>query len=415
MSTAQDTDIEHRQASPPQATPVPQVAKNASSEGEHSESHHPDSEPKTVQFAEEAENTLSGAGTKNTLNKNVKRTPGLWMFDFIVYPVFAYLSVFAISVYASYQTNHGDPNTKMGKFFSSRKDWIRDKMHLKGGNETVSMALAVGFSWIDGTGISFLVKLLENYKIKIARFFDKLMGTTPKNTEAAYAQEAQQSWLSVLGSRLLTAFTVVPIAFALDKKGKDGKSWNYKLFEGPGRKIGERLEKNSQLRQKFPKLNFSGLFQFIYFEAFYSFVCMAVAYAVAHIAAAFFKNRHQHKTTELPSDPQSSGKPLQPAKNNKTAEKEQAPPAAQAAHSTEQQPSIIRANEVDEQYEQEKKQRFAQWTENEKNAGKTASKTGQDASHSSRTTPLGSITEQRNARTPVEQAASTSGQLSPAL
>jgi len=324
-------------------------------------------------------------GVKNELNKKVKRTPGIWAFDFLVYPIFAYITVFAISVFASYQTNHGDPNTRVGKFFSSRKAWVKDKLfpNSKVGSDTIGMALAVAFSWIDGTFVSPFVKILEDNKIKIARKLDKVMGTTPKNPDEAYAHEPKQTWLSVLGSRFLTALTVVPIAFALDKKGKDGKqSWNYKLFEGPGKQVGERLEKNPRLRKMFPKLNFSGLFQFVFFEAFYSFVCMATAYGVAHIGASIFnKNKKKGVDSNIPVAADNTASASQ--KNKK---------------------SPIQAGEVDEQHQQEKRERLDRLRKNGMNVEEDATETGQSPSFSERNPPSGSIIQQRGQQTPMDQA-----------
>ena len=253
---------------------------------------------------------VANANQPNKKQSKIKPTAGMKAFDTVLYPILTNVAVFAISVFATYQTKHGDMNTSLGRFFRVRGEnlvnWFKGDTKLfdkipspfKMDNKSADMYKMVTFSFIDGTLMAPAVVLLENYSVPISKKLDALMGTEPKD-DAAYKEREKrhQGWGSILTGRLATCAIVVPTAVALDqKKGAFGnKSLNALLFEEPGHKLGEYIQnKYPAVQQKFPTLNIPYLGKTVAFEAFYTSVCTAGLYISSRLltgpVADFFKS-----------------------------------------------------------------------------------------------------------------------------
>ncbi|MDX2113048.1 MAG: hypothetical protein SFW63_04890 [Alphaproteobacteria bacterium] len=228
-----------------------------------------------------------------------KRTPGLKLFDVVLYPIVTNLAVFGISVGATYLTSRGGDRTKEGKliygkvgeFFQQRGDWLMDKFKSMGMNhESANVSKMVFSSFLDGSLLAPVVKLVEDRREKIGKWFDDKMGTTPENDDA-YKAEPKQSWLSVLGGRFITAGIVAPTAYLLDKK-IGGASLNYKMFTEPGEKLGSWLQ-TKKLPQWIAKHDLKTLSGIGIFELFYTSVCTAGLY----VSSRFIARKTEKKPT----------------------------------------------------------------------------------------------------------------------
>jgi hypothetical protein len=242
---------------------------------------------------------VTNANEPTNKKTKIKPTAGMKAFDTVLYPILTNAAVFAISVFATYQTTHGNKNTAVGRFFRVRGEnlvnWFKGETKLfdkipspfKMSHQSADMAKMVTFSFIDGTLMAPAVVLLENYSVPISKKLDALMGTEPKD-DAPYKEREKrhQGWGSVLTGRLATCAIVVPTAVALDRKvGAFGnKSLNAILFEEPGQKLGEYVQqKYPAVQQKYPNLNIPYLGKTIAFEAFYTSVCTAGLYVSSRL------------------------------------------------------------------------------------------------------------------------------------
>ena len=253
-------------------------------------------------------------------NQKVEPTAGMKIFDTLLYPIFTNVAVFAISVFATYQTKHGDMDTKLGRFFKVRGEnlvsWFEGKTKLfdkvsspfSMNHRSADMAKMVAFSFIDGTLMAPFVVLLENKSVPISKKLDVLMGTEPPD-DAPYKEREKrhQGWGSVLTGRLATCAIVVPTAVALDRKvGAFGnKSLNAILFEEPGEKLGEYVQqKYPAVQQKFPTLQIPYLGKTVFFEAFYTSLCTLGLYISSRLltgpVADFIRNTQGKSTTTPP-------------------------------------------------------------------------------------------------------------------
>ncbi len=230
-----------------------------------------------------------------------KRTPGLKLFDVVLYPIVTNLAVFGISVGATYLTKRGGDRTKEGKliygkvgeFFQKRGDWLMAKFESMGMNHNqADMSKMVFFSFLDGSIMAPFVKLVEDRREKIGKWFDDKMGTTPENDDA-YKAEPKQSWLSVLGGRFITAGIVVPTAVALDKIKPGGTSLNDHFFNNPGKAIGEWAAAKPAITKWFGKVDVREIFRVSIFEAFYTSVCTAGLY----VSSRFIARKTEKKPT----------------------------------------------------------------------------------------------------------------------
>ena len=209
------------------------------------------------------------------------RTPGLKLFDFLLYPLFTNVGVFGISVAATYLTTRGGDRNAAGKlihgevgnWFHNRGKWMVDKFKSVGmTHNQADMSKMVFFSFFDGSLLSPFVKMFEDRREKIACQIDHSLGTKPEDL-SVYKEEPKQTWLSVLGGRFATASIVVPTAVALDKTGL-----NDVLFSKPGAKMGEWLAQKPAVVKLFGKLDVKEIARIALFEAFYTSVCTAGLY-----------------------------------------------------------------------------------------------------------------------------------------
>lgn len=246
--------------------------------------------------------------------KKHKRSPGEKFVDFLAYPLVNNTSVFIISVIATYLTSEGhkfgkegSAARKVGSWFHRRGNWIVEKFEgLNFTKDQAEMSKVVFFSFFDGTFIAPFVKLLEDRREKIAKWFDNKFGTKPSD-DFVYKVEPKQSWGTVISGRLLTSLIVVPTAVALDctrktsagewvwKRGEKAlgeNSLNDILFRNPGFKTGEKIAERPGLAKYFGKLHVPELFKTVYFEFFYTSVCTAGLYVVSRL---FAKQSRQHK------------------------------------------------------------------------------------------------------------------------
>lgn len=228
------------------------------------------------------------------------RTKGLKIFDAFLYPFLTNMGVFVTSVVATYLTSHGDKTGgQVGKFFFKRGQWLTnqmtEKLHWK--PATADMAKMVTFSFLDGSLMAPLVKMLEDRREKFARKLDTVLGTKPED-ESVYAAEPKQSWLSVLGGRLGVVSIVVPTAVALNKTGL-----NDKLFSNPGKKTGEWVAKKPNLAKYFGSLDIPGLFRTTFFEFFYTSVCTAGLYFSSRFLARMKKQPPRERVPPAAASP----------------------------------------------------------------------------------------------------------------
>lgn len=226
------------------------------------------------------------------LEKKLKRTPGQWGVDFILYPVLTNFGVLGLSMVATYLTSKGgDRNAsgkliygKVGEAFFKRGEWLKDKFKATGMSEgQADMSKMVFFSFADGTLLAPVVKFFEDRREKLSCMIDNKLGTVPDD-KAVYKAEPKQSWLSVIGGRLATCLVVVPTAVALDKMGL-----NDVLFNNPGKKIGAMLAKKPAIAKMFGKHDVQELARIGVFEAFYTSVCTAGLYFSSRNLCNFLK------------------------------------------------------------------------------------------------------------------------------
>jgi len=236
---------------------------------------------KSKTYVDDAATNTNGVEIDSAKKPEKERTPGLKIFDVFLYPIVTNFSVFAISVAATYLTTRGgDRNTagklvygKVGSFFHKRGEWLVGKFESWGMTHgQADMGKMVFFSFLDGSLVAPLVKLVEDKREKIGFAIDHRLGTKPEDL-SVYAEEPKQSWLSVLGGRFATAAIVVPTAVALDKTGL-----NDKLFNDPGKKVGVWITKQPGIAKWFGKLDVRELSRIGFFEAFYTSVCTAGLY-----------------------------------------------------------------------------------------------------------------------------------------
>lgn len=266
--------------------------------------------------------------------KKKHRTTGLWIFDAVLYNISNFV-VFALSVGATYLTNTGgvfkmkadDPTAfdlddkghkqkvlgadglqKYDGSYGGFGEWMFQRgaklsknlqKWFKLNEDQADMGKMVFFSFLDGSLVAPLVKLLEDRREKIAYWIDEKLGTLPED-KSVYEAEPKQSWDSVLMGRFATAAIIVPTAVFMDKfgrdtntksfrfsKGKDDetfKSMNDIAFNDPGYAHGKALEEKGKLKW-LGKTDKKDLFKTMYFEAFYTTVCTAGLYYASRLIA----------------------------------------------------------------------------------------------------------------------------------
>lgn len=256
------------------------------------------------------------------------RTPGLKIFDNITYTLLNNTAVFIVSVAATYLTMYGNhTGGKVGRWFHSRgealekfltqKNFITRHLpdtvskRLRMGEKGAKATKMVAFSFIDGSVMAPVVKVLEDHREPIARGIDRTLGTEPSD-DSVYDAEPNQTWGSVLAGRAFALATVLPTAIMLGKIGtKNGKwiwnrtpnnpgfsSLNDHMFHNPGTKLGHAIEKRPKLARWFGKLNIPVLMSVSLFEAFYTSVCTAALYFSSREIAGRMEEEEKLKLIE---------------------------------------------------------------------------------------------------------------------
>jgi hypothetical protein len=226
-----------------------------------------------------------------------KRTVGLRLVDALVYPVINNFGVFAISVGATYLTEHGAKVGKdgsalraVGEWFNKRGIRFKDgmKKHFNASEKTADMTKMVFFSFFDGTFVAPFVKILEDRREKMAEWFDDKLNTKPTDL-SVYKAEPKQTWGSVGEGRLLTSAIIVPIAATLDQNKVQGRTLNEWMFDVPSKHIAKWFDTHTNVKHRFPKLEVPYLSKTIVFEAFYTSVCTACLYFISRAIAKHTK------------------------------------------------------------------------------------------------------------------------------
>lgn len=265
--------------------------------------------PETPQVDAPAPTSQSPSGELNRkaeeITKKSRRTPGLWLYDALLYPILNNTLVFAISVGATYLTTKGGTRNqkgelvygRIGEFFQQRGDWLVRKFKSLGMNDdSAGMAKMVFFSFADGTLVAPFVKVLEDRREQFAEKIDHALGTRSEDL-SVYEAEPKQSWSSVIGGRLATAAIVVPTAVALDKlhlehnKTKTFQSLNEKFFTRPGIVLGEIAQKKGWFKGFAQKHDMPEVAKVAVFEAFYTTVCTLGLY----LSSRFFARKQGEK------------------------------------------------------------------------------------------------------------------------
>jgi hypothetical protein len=153
------------------------------------------------------------------------------------------------------------------------------------------------FSFADGSAIAPMVKLLEDRRGKISKWFDDRLGTTPEDEIAAYKAEPKQSWFSVIAGRIAVLSIVVPTAYILGKTGL-----NDVLFNNPGKKFGAWMAKKPNLAKHFTKWDIKELGRVGVFEGFYTSVCTAGLYVVSRFLARATGRKKSGEITSILDD-----------------------------------------------------------------------------------------------------------------
>lgn len=220
------------------------------------------------------------------------RTLGLKLFDVLLYPILTNFVVFGMSVGATYLTRRGKPLAdgtlpfgRFGEMFYNRGQKMVRLFEKAGLSPShAETAKLVFWSFFDGTLVAPLVKLFEDRRERIGKWFDDRLGTTPANL-SVYDEEPKQTWGSVLEGRLLTSAIVVPTALVLERAGA------HKGFERAGKWLAERSIFTDRLK-KFDKAE---LFHVGVFEAVYTSICTAGLYFISRR----FARHHDAKTHRL--------------------------------------------------------------------------------------------------------------------
>jgi len=272
--------------------------------------------------------------------KKHKRTLGLRLFDGGAYAIVINTSVMAVSIITTYLTQHGSPNN----FFRQRGDQIRRLLTNRGmGEDTAKMTNAVFWSFVDGTVLSPLTKILEDNRIKIAHWIDQKTGHEPAD-QSVYKEEPKQSWLSVIGGRLSVLSLVLPTAFlfekfpagtkTLDKLDEHGnkkvvpKNLNRVLFTEKGEDLAKEIVKRPRLLKYFGKMNepqIAGLMGISLFELVYTSICTFGGYFISRN----FANKIEHRKEVKEAKPHSAATITDAPVVSTVADEPNAQPSAQ--------------------------------------------------------------------------------------
>ncbi len=225
------------------------------------------------------------------------RTKGMKVFDTLLYPLLTNFAVTALSVFFTYQTSHGNPKKFL---FGGDKNWFMKRGEsLRGffekwmSKESAKNAVMVFFSFLDGSLMAPVVKMFEDHRNDISKWFDQKLGTTPKDL-SVYEDEPKQSWGSLLAGRAAAAGTIVPVAILLNRLGGE-ISLNDRLLNNPGAKLGAWVKDKFPIIQRtFKGLNIPGLFKTLLFEVVYT----ALTTTALYFSSRFFATQQKASNTQ---------------------------------------------------------------------------------------------------------------------
>lgn len=234
------------------------------------------------------------------------RTPGMWGFDILAYPVATNTGVFVSSVAFTYLTNHGKEfgpeNSRrraFGKLMNARGTWVMGGLQKRGIPEAAAKHFtSVIWSFLDGTILLPLTKIMEDNREAIAQKIDRQLGTESTDP-SVYKSEPNQTWLSLLGARAVVAGIVAPTAGVLNhvtwyngelryggnQKLKEQYNLNEHFLGKPGKALGNWAKQQPFLTKRLSDKNIDRLSYYTAFEAFYTSVCTAGLYGVSRAFA----------------------------------------------------------------------------------------------------------------------------------
>jgi hypothetical protein len=238
--------------------------------------------------------TQATIATKEDLEAEKKkqaRTPGLKAFDTLLYPLLTNFGVFAVSVLFTYLSTYGKP----GSFFMKRGEQTRSAFKAMGFDKgSAQSAAMLTWSFLDGCIAAPMVKLFEDRRGQISKFFDKAMGTTPKDS-SVYDNEPKQSWKTVLGGRFVASMSIVPVWNLMEQKWGGQHKLNERLFDMPGVKLAKKMETSlpaftKAISKVIPADKLPKMMGVVLFESVYTAVTTAALYFASRAFA-----RHEEK------------------------------------------------------------------------------------------------------------------------
>jgi hypothetical protein len=146
-----------------------------------------------------------------------KRTVGNRVFDLVVYPSIAFGAVFAFSVWATEKAMFSTGTVRNA--FDGLAKKLQESSLLKhlppeeGFKKAKSHAMVL-VSFLAGSLLIAPIKLFEDRRHTISQKIDNALGTAPADP-SHYAKEPKQSWLSVMGGRVVTFGSVLALALSV--------------------------------------------------------------------------------------------------------------------------------------------------------------------------------------------------------
>lgn len=299
-------------------------------------------EPQAVKAAKPADHPTLEASEQA---QKKHRTTGNKIFDLVVYPGIAFgLVMVACTKGLNYvKTGKGQqpfeehvvgPLTSFYKKIPIYGNRPEAAIHDDANNHG-----KVGVSFLIGTFLMIPIKLLEDRRDQISKWFDKVFSTEPKNMND-YKPEPKQSWKSVLGGRGITFLSVLGLSSIV---GGSRTEWveNQVSSRFAGGLQGVALGKIPEDRLEKIRHNT----KFLTFELFYTALCTVMVYALSRLIASKDDKKHEAQASTAASDttPKANTQHAlahiaekraeeKTTEANATAEKGASRPASQAVH-----------------------------------------------------------------------------------
>lgn len=246
----------------------------------------------------------ANAEALQTESEKSKRTPGLKAFDTLLYPLLTNFGVFALSVLFTYLSTYGKP----GSFFMNRGNWTRGRFQAIGFDQSSARSAAMlTWSFMDGCLAAPMVKLFEDRRGQISKFFDKVMGTTPKDP-SVYDKEPKQSWKTVLGGRFVASMSIVPVWNLMEQKWGGKHKLNERLFDIPGEKLAKKMLTSwpvvtKMISKVIPADKLPKMMGVVLFESVYTAVTTAALYFASRAFASHGKDKQEQSTPKVEAPP----------------------------------------------------------------------------------------------------------------